>query len=85
MLISSSVLLGLIFIFVFKIPILDRITALFVSFWILKVAIQIFMQTNVELMDGTKDCTVYDKLFKVIETVEGVHNPHRVRVRNIGR
>jgi len=83
-LISSSVLLGLIFIFVLKIPILDRITALIVSFWILKVAIQIFMQTNVELMDGTKDCTVYDKLFKVIETIEGVHNPHRVRVRSIG-
>ena len=83
-LISSSVLLGLIFIFVFKIPVLDRITALIVSCWILKVAVQIFMQTNVELMDGTKDCTVYDKLFKAVETVEGVHNPHRVRVRNIG-
>jgi len=83
-LISLSVLLGLIFIFVLKIPVLDRITALIVSLWILKVAIQIFMQTNVELMDGTKDCTVYDKLFKVIETIEGVHNPHRVRVRSIG-
>jgi cation diffusion facilitator family transporter len=83
-LISSSVLLGLIFIFVFKIPVLDRIAALIVSFWILKVAVQIFMQTSVELMDGTKDCTVYDKLFKAIETIEGVYNPHRVRVRSIG-
>jgi cation diffusion facilitator family transporter len=83
-LISSSVLLGLIFIFILKIPVLDRITALIVSFWILKVAVQIFMQTSVELMDGTKDCTVYDTLFKAIETVEGVHNPHRVRVRYIG-
>jgi len=83
-LISSTVLMGLIFIFVLKVPILDRIFALAVSFWILKVAVQIFMQTNVELMDGTKDCTVYDKVFKAIETVEGVHNPHRVRVRSIG-
>jgi cation diffusion facilitator family transporter len=83
-LISSSVLLGLIFIFVFKLPVLDRITALIVSFWILKVAVQIFMQTSVELMDGTKDCTVYDKLFKAVESVDGVHNPHRVRVRSIG-
>jgi cation diffusion facilitator family transporter len=83
-LISSSVLLGLIFIFIFRLPILDRITALVVSCWILKVAVQIFMQTSVELMDGTKDCTVYDKLFKVVETIEGVHNPHRVRVRSIG-
>ena len=83
-LISSSVLIGLIFIYIFKLPVLDRIVALLVSFWILKVAYQIFMQTNVELMDGIKDCTVYDKIFKATEAVEGVHNPHRVRARNIG-
>ena len=83
-LISFSVLIGLIFIFVLKMPVLDKIFALLVSFWILKVAYQIFMQTNVELMDGTKDCTVYEKIFKAIEVVEGVHNPHRVRARNIG-
>jgi cation diffusion facilitator family transporter len=83
-LISASVLIGLIFIFVLKMPILDKITALLVSFWILKVAYQIFMQTNIELMDGTKDCTIYEKIFKAIEIVEGVHNPHRVRARNIG-
>jgi len=83
-LISFSVLIGLILIFVLKMPVLDKIFALLVSFWILKVAYQIFMQTNVELMDGTKDCTVYEKIFKAIEVVEGVHNPHRVRVRNIG-
>jgi cation diffusion facilitator family transporter len=82
--ISSSVLVGLIFIFIFKLPILDRIAALIVSLWILKVAYQIFMQTNLELMDGTKDCSVYDKIFKAIEAVDGVHNPHRVRARNIG-
>jgi cation diffusion facilitator family transporter len=83
-LISASVLIGLIFIFVLKMPILDKITALLVSFWILKVAYQIFMQTNIELMDGTKDFTIYEKIFKAIEAVEGVHNPHRVRARNIG-
>jgi len=83
-LISFSVLIGLILIFVLKMPVLDKIFALLVSFWILKVAYQIFMQTNVELMDGTKDCTVYEKIFKAIEVVEGVQNPHRVRVRNIG-
>ena len=83
-LISSSVLIGLIFIFVLKWPVLDKIFAILVSFWILKVAYQIFMQTNIELMDGTKDCTIYEKIFQAIEKVEGVHNPHRVRVRDIG-
>ena len=42
------------------------------------------MQTNVELMDGTKDCSVYEKIFDAIDSVEGVHHPHRVRSRNIG-
>lgn len=83
-LISSSVLIGLIFIYILKMPVLDKIFALLVSFWILKVAYQIFMQTNIELMDGTKDCTVYEKIFKAVEAVQGVHNPHRLRVRDIG-
>ncbi len=83
-LISSSVLLGLVFIFVFKLPLLDRITAFIVSFWILRTAYKIFMQTNLELMDGTKDCSVYNKIFEAIESVDGVHNPHRVRARDIG-
>ncbi|MBN2273185.1 MAG: cation transporter [Bacteroidales bacterium] len=82
--ISLSVLTGLIFVYVFKLAILDKIAALLVGLWILKVAYQIFMRTNIELMDGTKDCSVYNKIFKAIAKVDGVHNPHRVRVRDIG-
>lgn len=83
-LISSSVLLGLVFIYVFKLPILDRIVALVVSFWILKTAYQVFMQTNRELMDGTEDCSIYNRVFGAIDSIKGVYNPHRVRVRKIG-
>ena len=35
-------------------------------------------------MDGTKDCTIYNRIFDAIEAVEGAHHPHRVRARNIG-
>jgi cation diffusion facilitator family transporter len=83
-LISASVLVGLISVYVFKIPLLDTITALLVSIWVLRVAYKIFMQTTLELMDGTKDCTIYDKIFETIESVRGAHHPHRVRARNIG-
>jgi len=83
-LISGSVLLGLAFVFIFKIPLLDTFTAMLVSIWVLRVAIKIFMQTSVELMDGTQDCTIYDKIFEAIDTVDGAHHPHRVRARNIG-
>lgn len=81
--ISISVLLGLIFTFIFKLPILDVITAFAVSGWIMYVAFKIFLQSNRELMDGVDDTGVYAKIFKATKEVEGVNNPHRVRVRQI--
>lgn len=82
-LISASVLVGLIFTFVFRMPSLDLITALLVSLWIIKVAIGIFRESNTELMDGVRDIRVYDQIFKAVEAVEGAHNPHRIRVRQL--
>lgn len=83
-LISLAVLLGLGFTFILKFPILDSITALIVSIWIMKVGLQIFLQSNTELMDGMKDPILYCELFRAVKQVEGAHNPHRVRVRKIG-
>jgi cation diffusion facilitator family transporter len=82
--ISCSVLVGLIFTFIFKLPVVDRITALVVSVWIMKVAVQIFFKTNVELMDGMSDPVLYCELFNAVKNVKGAFNPHRVRVRKIG-
>jgi cation diffusion facilitator family transporter len=82
--ISVSVLAGLAGIYIFKVPLLDTITAFLVSIWVLRVAYKIYRQTSLELMDGTKDCTIYNKIFEVIDSVEGAHHPHRVRARNIG-
>jgi cation diffusion facilitator family transporter len=83
-LISLGVLLGLFFTFILKLPMLDAITGLLISLFILKTAIGIFMDSNVELMDGVKDVTVYNKIFKAVEEVEGASNPHRVRSRQVG-
>jgi len=82
--ISSSVLLGLVFTYVFKLPILDTITALLVSGWIIWVAIRIFIETNLELMDGNVEKNVYKKVFEIVESVKGVKNPHRMRIRHVG-
>ena len=82
--ISSGVLLGLIFTFIFKLPILDSITGLIISLFIIKSSISIFMDSNVELMDGVKDVNIYNKLFEAAEKVPGAGNPHRVRSRMIG-
>ncbi|MBN1117473.1 MAG: cation transporter [Bacteroidales bacterium] len=83
-LISSAVLVGLICTYVFKLPILDAIAALLVSMWIVWVAVKIFLETNLELMDGNVDKVVYEKVFRITESVTGVSNPHRMRIRKIG-
>jgi len=50
--ISLSVLLGLVFTFTLNMPILDNITALLVSLWIIKEAVGIYRESNLEMMDG---------------------------------
>lgn len=82
-LISASVLIGLIFTFILKMAVLDIITAMFVSLWIMKVAFNIFQETNMELMDGMQDTEMYFKVFKEVDKVKGAHNPHRIRIRKL--
>ncbi|GHT32523.1 cation transporter [Bacteroidia bacterium] len=83
-LISASVLVGLAFTFILEMPILDSVTGLVVSFFILKSSITIFMDSNVELMDGVQDEGVYQKIFEAVDKTQGAANPHRVRSRQIG-
>ncbi|MDR0954296.1 MAG: cation diffusion facilitator family transporter [Rikenellaceae bacterium] len=83
-LISVGVLLGLAFTYLFDLPILDAVTMLLISLFIIKTAIDIFIDSNTELMDGVKDDGVYQKIFDAVERVEGASNPHRVRSRLIG-
>ena len=83
-LISTGVLIGLIFTFVLNLPILDTITGVVISIFIIKSSISLFMESNVDLMDGIKDETIYKKIFEAVEKVEGACNPHRVRSRQVG-
>ena len=83
-LISLSVLTSLIFTLLLKEPLIDRIIALAISIFIMYTAFRIFMKSNVDLMDGIDDTGVYKLLFKAVNSVEGAHHAHRVRVRKIG-
>ena len=76
-------MVGLVFTFIFKLPILDSITGLIISLFIIKSSVSIFIDSNVELMDGVKDVNVYNKIFEAVEEVPGASNPHRVRSRMI--
>ncbi|HOH99531.1 MAG TPA: cation diffusion facilitator family transporter [Bacteroidales bacterium] len=80
-LISFSVLIGLGLTYYFQQPLVDLILALLVGLWIIRVAYQIFMEANLELMDGIRDPDVYFKIFRAMETVPEATNPHRIKVR----
>ncbi len=47
------------------------------------IAFKIFMQTNIDLMDGIKDPQIYKKIINVAKSIDGVSNPHKIRVRKI--
>lgn len=81
--ISTSVLVGLFFTIYFQMPVIDSIFALLISVYIMKSGFDIFMETNVELMDGVSDQSVYNKIFDTISHVKGAGNPHRLRVRKL--
>lgn len=83
-LISFSVLGSLLFTIIFQEPLIDRLIALAISIFIMYEAFKIFMKSNIDLMDGIDNTEVYCKLFEAVNSVEGAHNPHRVRARKIG-
>lgn len=82
--ISISVLLGLFFTFILNAPWLDSLTGLLISIYIIKTSIGIFMDTNVALMDGVKDTSIYQQIIQAVELVPGASNPHRIRSRQLG-
>lgn len=81
---SSAVLVGLGLTFILGIPVIDRVLALLVSLWILKNAIGIFLEANAELMEGTPEYGVYDRVFQAVAAVPQAGNPHRARIRRLG-
>ena len=81
--ISGSVLVGLGASVLFKMPSLDAITALLVSLWVMKSAVGIFREQNLELMDGNADDELYRSLFDAVRSVKGAGNPHRARIRKM--
>jgi cation diffusion facilitator family transporter len=81
--ISASVLLGLGLSIGLKLPAADAVVALLVGGWVLKSAVGIFMEANLELMDGSAEKERYDTLFEAVRSVPGAGNPHRARMRRI--
>ncbi len=80
---SLVVLIGVFTTRILKIPIIDILAGFGVSVWIIVVGIQVFLHSNTELMDSIDDPDLYRHVFEAVDAVEGVFNPHRVRIRSL--
>ena len=81
--ISCSVLVGLIISNLTASAFADTIIAMLIGVWIIKTAIGIFLETSLELMDGNSNVAPYRAIFDAVNMVEGAANPHRARMRRI--
>jgi cation diffusion facilitator family transporter len=81
--VSAAVLAGLCIERFTSLPAADPVAACLVGIWIIKNAVQIFLDANLELMDGSANTDLYRKLFAAVRTVPGVSHAHKVRIRRI--
>ena len=82
-LVSLGVLAGLVISAVTGSAHADTIIAMLIGVWIVKTAIGIFLETNLELMDGNNDIEPYRVIVDAVNSVKGADNPHRARIRSI--
>jgi len=82
-LISLGVLIGFVITAISGSALADSVVALLIGGWIIKTAIGIFADVNLELMDGNKDIESYRVIVDAVNSTEGASNPHRARMRCI--
>ena len=82
--ISGGVLAGLVISRLTASAYADTIIAILIGVWIIRTAIGIFREANLELMDGNSDALPYLVIIEAVEAVEGASCPHRARMRRIG-
>jgi cation diffusion facilitator family transporter len=61
----------------------DAVMTILVGLWVIRSAVGIFMEVNLELMDGAPNTESYRAVFDAVRSVKGAGNPHRARMRHI--
>ncbi len=56
-----------------------------IGLWIIKTAVGVFLEVNLELMDGSTNTEPYQIIADAVNSVDGAGNPHRARMRRIAR
>jgi cation diffusion facilitator family transporter len=80
---SGGVLAGVGLSLLLNIGVIDSAFAILVGLWVIRSAVGIFIEVNMELMDGGSGTEFYRLLFDAVHRVEGAGNPHRARMRRI--
>jgi cation diffusion facilitator family transporter len=81
--ISAGVLVGLLLARLTGFGFIDSALAILVGLWVIKAAVGIFIEANMELMDGGSSTESYRAVFDAVHSVPGAGNPHRTRMRRI--
>ena len=82
-LVSVGVLVGLILTAFTGNVYADVILEMLIGGWVVRTAVGIFMEANLELMDGSSDMELYQVILDAVGAVEGAFNPHRARMRRV--
>ena len=81
--VSVSVLTGLVISSLTGTAYADTVIAMLIGIWIIKTAVEIFLEANLELMDGNSTVGPYKVIVDAVRIVKGASNPHRARMRRI--
>ncbi|WP_245612755.1 cation diffusion facilitator family transporter [Kosmotoga pacifica] len=83
--ISLSVVVGMVIVKLTDLFVFDTILGLLVSAFVIKTAIELFMTSSYELMDGIPaKNNIYRRVLEEATRIDGVSNPHRIRIRKFG-
>ncbi|MDR1689265.1 MAG: cation diffusion facilitator family transporter [Clostridiales bacterium] len=82
-LISGGVLAGLVISNLTGSGYADIIIGGVIGIWIIKTALGIFLEANLELMDGNPNTEPYHVIIDAVNSVAGASNPHRARMRSV--
>jgi cation diffusion facilitator family transporter len=80
---SGGVLAGLGISLALDVEAADAVMAILVGLWVIRSAVGILIEVNLELMDGAPDTESYRVLFDAVRSVKEAGNPHRARMRHI--
>jgi cation diffusion facilitator family transporter len=62
----------------------DSIVAILIGAWVIKTALGIFIDANLELKDEKKNMRSYHVIVEAVDAVDGASTPHRARIRCVG-